>query len=258
MNILYRFLHSNALASLLPTAMLFASMEALFFGWNYLVASVGILVLQFAFLAVRFSKSKRDFLWASIVTMYSISSCGVLFFVSSELMQQIMIAGSSLFLFVSLHAYRQLALSEKKLSSQSVIFALHFVTLFLFFGFFMAVHINYTIPQILLAFLFSGASFLISLHSFLLTRPTTPSDALRYACIMALLFFEFSWMVHFWPFGYLTISAVMLVTFYSIWDLLQSHMEGTLRKQKFLTNTLFLLILGGIVLASTPWTIVSE
>ncbi|QQS61116.1 MAG: hypothetical protein IPN70_04490 [Candidatus Moraniibacteriota bacterium] len=248
----------DILASFLVAFLLFSSMEALFLGWKYLYVSAGLLVVQFFFLAIKFSQSKRDFLWAFIAILYSIGSCGVLFFVSSNFFQQIMIFGSSLFIFFASYSYRQLALSEKKLSSQGVLFAMHFLTLFLFFGFFCAVHINYSIPQWLLAFLFGGASFFVSLHSFLLTRPTMPKDAFAYSFVMGFLFFQFAWFVHFWPFGYLTISAVLLVTFFCLWDLLQTHMEGTLRKQRFLMNTIFFLVLVGIVLASSPWTIVLE
>ena len=68
---------------------------------------------------------------------------------------------------------------------------------------------------------------------------------------------QFAWFIHFWPFGYLTTGVVMLIIYYVFWDLFQSYLEGALRKQRFFANGFLFIVLVGIILASTPWEIVS-
>ncbi len=224
--------------------------------WDILFLTLLFLFLQF-FFVIKLSFSKRDYLWASLISIFSLSVSGLIFFVDSFFVRQIIIGMALFLLLFSMREYRQLNKVEE-LSLKGILFIFHFMTLFFFFAFSLAVHINFAIPQVLLMCIYGVSIFLVSLHSFLVVHIKEVKRSLQYSLVLAFFFWQLIWFVHFWPFGYLTTGVVLLVIYYVLWDLFQSHFENTLRLQRFFTDIALLIVLVGIVLLSTPWTIIGN
>lgn len=224
--------------------------------WNIIFLAFFFLFLQFVF-ATKLSLSKRDYLWASLISIFSLSVSGLIFFVNSFFVRQVIVGIALALLFFSMREYQRLNRSQE-LSLKGILFVFHFMTLFFFFTFSLAVHINFAIPQIVLMFFYGLVVFLTSLHSFLSVHITEVKRSLQYSLLLAFLFLQLAWFIHFWPFGYLTTGVILLVIYYVLWDLFQSHFEKTLRLQRFFTDIILLIVLVGIVLVSTPWTIVGN
>lgn len=224
--------------------------------WRIVFWTIFFLFLQF-FFAMKLSLSKRDYLWASLVSIFSLSVSGLIFFVDSFFLRQVVVGVALFLLFFAMREYRQLNRAQE-ISLKGILFIFHFMTLFFFFAFSLAVHINFTIPQVLLMFFYGIVIFFVSLHSFLSVYIKEVKRSLQYSLVLSFFFLQLAWFIHFWPFGYLTTGVILLVVYYVLWDLFQSHFEKTIRLQRFFTDVLLLVVLVSIVLVSTPWTIIGN
>ena len=100
--------------------------------------------------------------------------------------------------------------------------------------------------------LFLLATTLISYQYFQLIGNDTKKSWV-YGLVMGLAIMEISWVLNFWPFGYLTTGVVMLIFFYLLWDLAHSHLLDMLSKRRVAANVVFFGILATIVLVSSKW-----
>ena len=256
----------NILIPFVSALFLLIGMESVIYGmhslsvgtasfWKSLYVA-GFLIFVQGVLIAKVSHAKRDFLWFAVIMILSFCASGLLIFVDSVVAQQSITLIASVLLFLSMREYRNFDQGKEKLSARSVLFMAHFAGIFFFFTVSYAFHVNISIPQWFLMGAFFFFPFLISAHSFLLTQPGNARLALIYAFIMGIVFMQLAWIIHFWPFGYLTTGVIMLVMFYTLWDLFQSHLEGDIRYQRFLANILLLVVLSSIVLLSSPWEII--
>lgn len=115
-----------------------------------------------------------------------------------------------------------------------------FIGAFLLYALILGFYFNFYLPvwMVILAILVStlGLSWLLLKNIF-------------ESLILGLLIAEVAWTLFFWPLGYLTIAATLLIIFYLLWDILVSH----LNKKRLITDLCFGLICLLILLASTKW-----
>ena len=116
-------------------------------------------------------------------------------------------------------------------------------------------YLNFEVPLWLLMLVFFLSSFIVSYQTLrgISFRPR------RYVLLMSLIlgsiFGELVWILHFWPFGYLTTGMITLLLFYWMWKVALDALRGNFRERIFLFET---LALGGLIvllLFSTPWRI---
>jgi len=219
----------------------------------YMAFAIGALL---TIMLLRSAQAKRDFLWAVVLLLHIFCASGLLLFIDSSVARHGIVVGAASILFLAIYGYQRFRKKDKEFGVRSILYVAHFSSMFFFFTLIYAFHVNVSIPQWLLMLAYFFIPFLVSTHSFVLTAPRFPRIALRYGIILGLMFAQLAWFIHYWPFGYLTTGAVMLVTFYVLWDLLQSHLEQSLRLERFFADMALLIALSTIVLLSSPWQIV--
>jgi len=220
--------------------------------WRMLWFAGAFLLVLFA-AAAKAATSRRDRLFTVSAAVLAASSAGLLVFVDTEIIQHLIAAGCAVLLFSATRSHARFVRGEAVSSARSTLSVFHLAAMFFFFALSAAVHINFSVPPWFLMGVFFLVPFLISVHSFLLARPKKTAEAVSYAAAIGVVFFQLAWFVHFWPFGYLTIAAVLLVVFYALWDLLQSRLEEVFSTKRFFADAAIVAVLGGIVLLSTPW-----
>ena len=101
-------------------------------------------------------------------------------------------------------------------------------------------------------FAFLVITFILSYH-YLGILSSDKSKVLTYSLILGLAMAEISWIINFWPFGYLTTGAIALIFYYMFWDLAQSYFTEKLSKRKIVINLIFFSLLIGLILLSSRW-----
>lgn len=66
-----------------------------------------------------------------------------------------------------------------------------------------------------------------------------------YAFLMSLIMIELAWVISFLPVNHLTFGALLVVIFYSFWNLIRMHLRNKLTRDKLLGEMIFL---GGAIL----------
>lgn len=96
------------------------------------------------------------------------------------------------------------------------------------------------------------ATFLISLE-YLLTIRKNKKDSLTYSLILGIVMAQVSWVINFWPFGYLTTGVIALIFYYVFMDLIQGYFLNFLSKKRLVMNLILFSFLIFLILATSKW-----
>ena len=101
-------------------------------------------------------------------------------------------------------------------------------------------------------FLFMVPTVAVS-HQYLRLMEAEKGKVWLYSLVLGFCMTEIAWILNFWPFGYLTNGVVMLIFYFMLWNLAQSHFLNIVSKRGFVWNIVFFGILAIMVLASSKW-----
>lgn len=124
--------------------------------------------------------------------------------------------------------------------------------LFLFFASAQGFMINFAIPIWMFMTTYFVVVYGISYAYYAQMR--LRGNSTLYSFILAFFFVQLSWIIQFWPFGYLTIGVTMLIFYYVLWDILDHYAGGTFTRRHAILNTVLLIGLTTLVLATSRWT----
>jgi hypothetical protein len=125
-------------------------------------------------------------------------------------------------------------------------------TFFYFYSGFYGLYINFSIPLWFLMLFFLAITFILSYH-YLGILSKDNKKVLSYSLILGMAMAEISWVINFWPFGYLTTGVIALIFYYMFWDLAQSYFINKLSKRKIVANLVFFSLLIGLILITSRW-----
>lgn len=176
--------------------------------------------------------------------------------IDESLRQQIFIFGASgLYYFSLLGIYRlHTAPCDQTARAMQNVAALG--SLFFVYAASYGLYLNYEVPLWLLMAVFYGATFVVSFQTLLALAPERKSFILLLSTCLGLIFGEFIWLLHFWPFGYLTSGTATLLLYYWIWKVVFDALRGNFSQKGFLIESLILLGLLILLLTSSPWRMV--
>lgn len=126
-------------------------------------------------------------------------------------------------------------------------------TAFLFYSSVYGIYLNFAVPIWGLMLAYCAGTVLLSYQYFLVIDSQQERRVKIYSLILGLSLSEIAWVVNFWPFGYLTTGVIVLMFYYILWDLVQSHFLQALSKKRVFVHLMFFGLLIGMVLASTRW-----
>lgn len=78
-----------------------------------------------------------------------------------------------------------------------------------------------------------------------------------YSFLLAFLMSELVWTISFWPANQLTVGAIVLITYYTAWNILRSYLRNELTRSVIIYNLIFFLIFGFTIMATSKWGILS-
>lgn len=78
-----------------------------------------------------------------------------------------------------------------------------------------------------------------------------------YSFLFALLMAQLVWALSFWPSNQLTIGSLILISYYTAWNVLKSYLRNELTKNVIIYNLSFFMIFGSIMILTSKWDIIS-
>lgn len=230
----------------------------LFFGANFLVSlSAGV---------QSFTMARLPFLF--------ITGCFLFFYLTpQEIITNsfMFILGGSFFIVLSLNNYFSAMFRallnivegdspdfiRKYELARSFILALLFIAAFIWFtdAFIMysVLSLPFYITLLLVFFItFSLSSYMLRVYS-VSDKAELKQAYLFYAWISGLVISEISWIVGFWPFGYLTAAFIITIIYYTIISILKEYLFGKIEKKDVAIELSFTVLMIIIILNYTKW-----
>lgn len=231
-------------------AIIFLAVFEIIFAFDNLVWYAVVFFILFSVWSAK--KTGKSYSFAIVPVVFSFSSIMLFYLIHFRLDQQAFIIISSLlYYFLFLGIYR-LKNYEKDQTAKGIISGGLFATIFFFYSGFYGLYLNFSIPLWFLMFVFLAITFVLSYY-YLRILSTDKNKTLTYSLILGLAMAEISWVINFWPFGYLTTGVVALIFYYMFWDLAQSYFTKKLSKNKIVINLVFFSLLIGLILFSSRW-----
>ena len=187
-----------------------------------------------------------------IPMVLALASLGLLYFIDAPSQKHMFVVLSgAVYYFILLGIYR-LRSYEKDQTARGIVAASAFATLFFSYAVCYGIYINFAIPLAFLMVVCFAVTVLISAQFFFLIE-AEGKIAWQYSFVLGLVMTQLAWAVTFWPFGYLTTAATMLMFYYVFWDLASTHFLQTVSKKRLVTNLVVIGVLAIMVLASSRW-----
>jgi hypothetical protein len=229
---------------------MFLAIFEVVFATGNLVWQAGIFLVLFSIYSAK--KSGKSYSLATVPIIFSISSIILFYLIHDSMDRQVFIViSSAIYYFIFLGIYR-LKNYEGDQTARGIISGGLFATVFFFYAGFYGLYINFSIPLWFLMIVFLSITFILSYH-YLRILSSDKRKVLTYSLILGLTMAEISWVINFWPFGYLTTGVIALIFYYVFWDLAQSYFTYKLSKRKIVINLIFFSFLIGLILFSSRW-----
>lgn len=187
-----------------------------------------------------------------IPVIFSLSSILLLYLIDSPLQKQVFILLSAMIYYLCFLGLYRLKKYEGDLTARGMLGASATAAIFFFYSSFYGIYINFPIPLWILMIVFLLATFLISLE-YLLTIRKNKKDSLTYSLILGIVMAQVSWVINFWPFGYLTTGVIALIFYYVFMDLIQGYFLNFLSKKRLVMNLILFSFLIFLILATSKW-----
>jgi len=78
-----------------------------------------------------------------------------------------------------------------------------------------------------------------------------------YSFLFALLISELVWALSFWPSNQLTVGAIVLISYYTGWNVLRSYLRNELTRSTIIYNLSFFIVSGIIMMITSKWDILA-
>lgn len=166
------------------------------------------------------------------------------------------IAASGLYYLALLGVYRLHQAPQDK-TARAMLNLAALASLFFVFAATYGLYLNYEVPLVLLLGSFFVSSFVVAFQTFFVaTYPKDTRSSLLFAFVVGLLVTELMWVMHFWPFGYVTVGTSMLVFFFLLWKIGSDFLQHEVGFKELVIQSGILLILLGLLLFSANWSLV--
>lgn len=165
------------------------------------------------------------------------------------------IAASVLYYLALLGVYRLYQAPQDK-TARAMLNLAALASLFFVYAATYGLYLNYEVPLALLLGSFFAASFVVAFQTFFaVTIPKDARSALLFAFVVGLLVTELMWVMHFWPFGYVTVGMSMLVFFFLLWKIGSDFLQGEIETKQFMIQASILLLLLVLLIVSANWSL---
>jgi len=162
---------------------------------------------------------------------------------------------ASLMYYVAFLALYRLKHSPKDRTAAAFLSIAMLSSLFFFYAASFGFYLNFSVPLSSLVFAFSIGSFGAAFQTLSAVLGGDRGRVATYSSVIAFGVGEVSWVIAFWPFGYLTAGVVSLMTFFILWDMANTLFSGTISRKRTIGYVAAFLVLIAILLFTSPWRI---
>lgn len=221
--------------------------------WTYYFSTILPLIVLSVIAAKRLSNRYIDAFLPGVVA-FSVPL--LLSLIDLPLQQNVfIIAASGLYYFSLLGLYR-LHFNPKDQTARAMQNVAALGSLFFVYASAYGLYLNYEVPLWLLMAVFYGATLVVSFQTLLALVPDRRTYILLVSACLGLIFGELVWLLHFWPFGYLTTGIATLLCYYWLWKVVFDALRGSFSQKRFLIESAILMALLILLLLSSPWRMV--
>lgn len=197
-----------------------------------------------------FGKSWRD----SIVPLILIiSSTSLLYLIDSAAQKQLFIGIAFAVYYISIFGAHRLVLYPKDQTARGLMAFSSMTALFVFYSSCYGLYLNFSIPLWTFMLVYGIVTSIVSLVYLSVLEIRNTRLVYLYSSLLGLSMAEISWIINFWPFGYLTTSVIVLIFYYILWDLTQSYFLNILSQRRVAGHLTLLSFLIAMILMSSRW-----
>ncbi|TXH01993.1 MAG: hypothetical protein E6P95_00845 [Candidatus Moraniibacteriota bacterium] len=168
------------------------------------------------------------------------------------------IAASVLYYGALLGIYRVRQNPEDK-TARALLNVAALASLFFVFTAMYGLYLNYEVPLAILLGVYFFSSFMVTFQTLYGAAGSKKREVkliLLFAFSLGMIITELMWVVHFWPFGYLTIGVSMLINFFFLWRIAFDCIRDQFSWRQTIEESLALLVLLGLLVMTSPWNLV--
>ena len=211
-------------------------------------------LLTFVMLSLAASRRLTDKWYpAFLPIVVSFSTLLLLSLIDIAFEQQIFVwVATGLFYAALLGIYRLKLIPSDK-TARALLNTTALAGLFFTYAAAFGLYLNYAVPLALLMAVFFLVTWIVAFQTLYWAGRDDTREVSLTALALGTIMSELVWLVHFWPFGYLTAGASMLIFFYLLWRAALDFLHGTVAWKKILVESIILLILLILLLVTSPW-----
>ncbi len=240
------FLH---LKSIVYAIIFFTGLQLIFLDKG-LVWYTAIFLTLFSIVSAKKITGKH--IYSAVPVIFTFSSIMLFYLIDSSFERQSFIILSSLIYYLIFLGIYRLKNYAKDQTAKGIVSGGLAFTIFFFYAGFYGLYLNFSIPLWFLMAVFLASTFILSYYYFSIVSKDK-KKVLSYSLILGLSMAEISWVINFWPFGYLTTGVIALIFYYVFWDLTQCYFLEKLSKERVVKNLIFFSLLIGLILFTSRW-----
>jgi hypothetical protein len=188
-----------------------------------------------------------------IPLVFALSSISLLYLVDSMIQRQWLIVLSFGIYYLAFLGIYRLRHCEKDKTAHGIMALVAMATSFIFYSGMYGIYLNFTVPIWVFMLAYCTVTIILSYQYFSVLDTVETKHARMHSLILGLSMAEVAWIVNFWPFGYLTTGAIVLMFYFILWYLVQNYFLNTLSKKRIFMHLILFCFLIGMVLTSTRW-----
>ncbi len=220
--------------------------------WMGYLFSVALLAVLSLVSAKKITKHLRN---SFIPLLLSFSAPSVLALVDAKQEKLIFSVLASVMYYVAFLALYRLRFAPKDKTAHTLLSVSMLSALFFFYSAAFGFYLNFSVPLSALVFAFALGSFGAAYQTLSSSLHKDKHRVALYSCIIAFCIGEISWVISFWPFGYLAAGSVSLMSFFILWDMANSLFLGAISRKRSLWYLAVFMALLGLLLVTSPWRI---
>lgn len=190
---------------------------------------------------------------AFLPSVVAFSALLLLSLIDIALEQKIFVWVATILFYSSLLGIYRLKLVPEDETARALLNTGALASLFFTYAAAYGLYLNYTVPIALLMFVFFLATTIVAFQTLYWAGKDNVRSVFLSAVALGMIMGELIWIVHFWPFGYLTVGAAMLVFFYGLWRHILDILRHTATLKRTVIESLILLLLLILLIATSPW-----
>lgn len=228
----------------------FLTREPIVPSWTWYSLSM----LVFVMLSMMASRKLTDKWYPAFLPgVVSFSTLLLLSLIDVAFEQRAFIWVATLLFYAALLGIYRLKLIASDETARALLNAAALASLFFTYAAAYGLYLNYEVPLALLMLVFFLASGIVAFQTLFWAGRDDVREVFLAALALGAILGELVWAVHFWPFGYLTVGAAMLLFFYLLWRPTFDLLRGGIAWKKLLVESVTLILLLALLLATAPW-----